>query len=156
MYERSVEPLMRMPLGNALCFGRTTTRSCRTRLVAVNGTLIVIIELRDNGGGSSKPIERRRHMAAHSKKEYFVVFVVLTLLTAIEVAIKYLSISRSAMIIGLVGLALSKATCVALFYMHLKTETRALKLVITIPMLFPALYAVVLIAESVARSVFTL
>lgn len=92
---------------------------------------------------------------AHSKKEYFVVFVVLTVLTAIEVAIKYMSISRSAMITGLIGLALSKAVCVAMFYMHLKSETRSLKLVIGVPMLFPALYAVVLIVESIARSAFT-
>jgi caa(3)-type oxidase subunit IV len=94
-------------------------------------------------------------MAAHSRKEYFYVFIVLTVLTAIEVAIKYVGISRSAMIVGLIGLALSKAVCVALFYMHLKSETRSLKLVIAIPMLFPALYAVVLIVESIARSVFT-
>jgi caa(3)-type oxidase subunit IV len=94
-------------------------------------------------------------MAAHSKKEYVVVFVVLTVLTALELGIKYLSISRTAMITGLIGLALSKAICVAMFYMHLKTETRSLKLVIGIPMMFPALYAVVLIVESIARSVFT-
>jgi caa(3)-type oxidase subunit IV len=93
--------------------------------------------------------------AAHSKKEYLVVFVVLTVLTGLELSIKYLSISRTAMITGLVGLALSKAICVAMFYMHLKSETRSLKLVIAIPMLFPTLYAVVLIVESIARSVFT-
>ena len=91
---------------------------------------------------------------AHSKKEYYVIFVVLTVLTGIEVGIKYLSISRSAMITGLVGLALSKAVCVALFYMHLKSEKKALKLVVGIPMLFPAFYAVVLIIESIARSAF--
>ena len=92
---------------------------------------------------------------AHSKKEIVVVFLVLTVLTAIEIAIKYMSISRSAMITGLIGLAISKAVCVAMFYMHLKSETRSLKLVIGIPMLFPFLYACVLIVESMARSVFT-
>ena len=39
--------------------------------------------------------------------------------------------------------------------MHLKSETRSLKMVIAIPMMFPALYAVVLIVESIARSAFT-
>jgi cytochrome c oxidase subunit 4 len=92
---------------------------------------------------------------AHSKKEYFIVFALLTFLTGLEVSIKYLSISRAAMITGLIGLALSKAVLVAMFYMHLKSETRSLKLVIGIPMLFPFLYACVLIVESIARSAFT-
>jgi caa(3)-type oxidase subunit IV len=91
----------------------------------------------------------------HSKKEYVVVFFVLTILTAIEVAIKYMHLGRSMMIAGLIALALAKAVCVAMFYMHLKSETRSLKLVIGVPMLFPALYAVVLIVESIARSAFT-
>jgi caa(3)-type oxidase subunit IV len=91
----------------------------------------------------------------HSKKEYFVVFVVLTVLTAVEVGLKYAPISRGALVGGLIVLALAKATCVALFYMHLKSETRSLKMVVGVPMLFPALYAVVLIIESIARSAFT-
>jgi caa(3)-type oxidase subunit IV len=94
-------------------------------------------------------------LAGHSKKEYIVIFFVLTVLTAIEVGLKYMPIARSMMIGGLIALALAKATCVAMFYMHLKSETRSLKLVVGIPMLFPALYAVVLIIESIARSAFT-
>jgi cytochrome c oxidase subunit IV len=92
---------------------------------------------------------------AHSRKEYIVMFFVLTVLTGIEVGLKYVPISRGMMIAGMIALALAKATLVALFYMHLKSETRSLKLVIAIPMLFPALYAVVLIVESIARSSFT-
>jgi cytochrome c oxidase subunit 4 len=94
-------------------------------------------------------------MAGHSKKEYFVIFVVLTVLTAIEVGINYVGLSRGMKIAGLISLALAKAVLVAMFYMHLKSETKSLKLVIGIPMLFPALYAVVLIVESIARSAFT-
>lgn len=90
----------------------------------------------------------------HSKKEYIVVFFVLTVLTAIEVGLKYTGIARSMLITGLIALALAKATCVALFYMHLKSETRSLKLVVGLPMMFPALYAVVLIVESIARSAY--
>ncbi len=91
----------------------------------------------------------------HSKKEYIVVFFVLTILTAIEVGIKYMHLGRSMMIAGLIALALAKAVCVAMFYMHLKTETRSLKLVIGVPLVFPFLYAVVLMAESIARSAYT-
>jgi cytochrome c oxidase subunit 4 len=92
---------------------------------------------------------------AHSKKTYIVMFFVLTVLTGIEVGLKYMPISRGMLIAGLISLALAKATLVALFYMHLKSETRSLKMVVAIPMMFPALYAVVLIVESIARSAFT-
>jgi cytochrome c oxidase subunit 4 len=92
---------------------------------------------------------------SHSRKDYIVMFFVLTFLTAVEVGIKYINISRSTLIGALIALALAKATLVALFYMHLKSETRSLKLVIAIPMVFPAIYAVVLIIESIARSAFT-
>jgi caa(3)-type oxidase subunit IV len=91
----------------------------------------------------------------HSKKEYFIIFIVLTVLTGVEVGLKYTPISRGVLIGALIALALAKATCVALFYMHLKSETRSLKLIVGLPMLFPALYAVVLIIESIARSAFT-
>jgi len=94
-------------------------------------------------------------MAAHSKKEYFVIFVVLTVLTGIEVGINYMGLDRGVKIGALISLALAKAVLVAMFYMHLKGETRSLKLVVGLPMLFPALYAVVLIVESIARSAFT-
>ena len=91
----------------------------------------------------------------HSKKEYIVIFFVLTVLTGIEVALKYITMPRGVLIGALISLALAKATIVAMFYMHLKSETRSLKLVVGIPMMFPALYAVVLIIESIARSAFT-
>ena len=91
----------------------------------------------------------------HSKKEYVVMFIVLTVLTGLEVGVKYLGLPRGVMIGALISLALGKATLVALFFMHLKSETRTLKMVVGLPMCFPALYAVVLIIESIARSAFT-
>lgn len=92
---------------------------------------------------------------SHSKKQYLVMFVVLTVLTGLEVGVKYLGLPRGIMIGSLISLALGKAALVALFFMHLKNETRSLKMVVGLPMCFPALYAVVLIIESIARSAFT-
>ncbi len=45
-------------------------------------------------------------------------------------------------------MAVTKAGFVAMYYMHLASERRALKLVVRIPMLFPPLYAVVLMLEA--------
>ena len=43
------------------------------------------------------------------------------------------------------------AAIVGLFYMHLKHETRILKLTVAIPMATPMVYALVLIAEAAWR-----
>ncbi len=90
----------------------------------------------------------------HSKKEYIIIMFVLAILTVVEVGVaKYTTgMTKNG---GLVVLALAKALLVALFYMHLKSETRSLKLVIGVPLVFPFLYAVVLMAESMARSAYT-
>ncbi len=90
-------------------------------------------------------------MSASHKKQYLVVFVALIVLTALEVGVVYLKISRSTMIAALVGLAITKAAAVALFYMHLRGERRALKLTVSVPMLLPPLYAVVLMLEAIFR-----
>ncbi|HEX2572008.1 MAG TPA: cytochrome C oxidase subunit IV family protein [Polyangia bacterium] len=86
------------------------------------------------------------------KKKYLIVFVALTALTALEVAVaQVLKEQRATMIALLISLALVKAGCVALYYMHLADERRGLKLTVGIPMLFPPIYAVVLIIEAIAR-----
>jgi caa(3)-type oxidase subunit IV len=82
---------------------------------------------------------------------YLAIFALLAGFTFAELAIKYLSLSRPAMIVGLMALALAKASCVALFFMHLRRESRALKLVVAVPLLLPALFALGLLGEAAAR-----
>jgi cytochrome c oxidase subunit IV len=91
---------------------------------------------------------------SHSKKEYIIIMVVLAVMTLLEVgwAQWFHGMTKNG---GLVVMAIAKALIVALFYMHLKSETRSLKLIIGIPLLFPFLYAVVLMAESIARSAYS-
>jgi len=87
----------------------------------------------------------------HSRKQYWVVFAVLAVLTVLEIAIAVIPGMRTFVIIGLIGLALAKAGCVLLWYMHLITESKILKQSVIIPFFFPTLYAVVLVTEAVAR-----
>ena len=96
------------------------------------------------------------HHAAHgaSKAEIFKVFVVLIVLTGLELGVVYLPIGKKLIVTGLVGLALAKAYTVAMYYMHLKGETRIMKFVVYLPMIFPALYAVVLMFEALWRHYF--
>jgi cytochrome c oxidase subunit 4 len=82
--------------------------------------------------------------------EYVVVFVALSLLTALELAIPGLKIAYHLKAIGLVSLALGKAFVVAYFYMHLKEEKGWLRFIAAMPIL-AGLFAVALILESVYR-----
>jgi caa(3)-type oxidase subunit IV len=100
------------------------------------------------------------HGAAHGhahghtpdRRQYFVIFGVLFVLTVLEVVVAQLpGIGKAFLGTALVGLALAKAACVGLFYMHLKHETRILRVGVAIPLAAPALYAFVLIAEAAWR-----
>jgi cytochrome c oxidase subunit 4 len=94
--------------------------------------------------------------ASHEHKpdirEYFVIFGVLFVLTILEVGVaKVQGIGRGPMILALMLLAVSKAAIVALFYMHLKHETKVLKLTVALPVAAPAVYALVLMSEAAWR-----
>jgi cytochrome c oxidase subunit 4 len=94
----------------------------------------------------------KAHEHAPNYREYFTVFGVLLVLTILEVAItKVPGINRHLMGVALVGMALTKAAFVGLFYMHLKHETKFLKLTVVIPMAAPTIYALVLISEAAWR-----
>src|SRR5579863_10219095 len=96
-----------------------------------------------HGGHGTHKVDRR---------QYMVIFVVLGVLTALEIGVAKLpGISRTLVGIGLIGLAVTKAACVGLYYMHLNHETKVLKLTVAIPMATPAVYALVLITEAAWR-----
>ena len=83
-------------------------------------------------------------------KEYLVIFAVLTALTILEVVLAQIpGISKK--LLALVGLAVTKAGIVALYYMHLKSETRVLKLTVALPLAAPTIYALVLMTEAAWR-----
>jgi cytochrome c oxidase subunit 4 len=84
------------------------------------------------------------------RRTYLAVFVLLFVFTVLEVAVASpsLGIGRRALVLALVGLALAKAALVAFFFMHLRHERRALRLTVLVPFVFPALYAVALVAEA--------
>ena len=103
----------------------------------------------------SKPAETA---PAHTskRKQYLFVFTALIVLTVLELLVVYIhrqgAIGKGAMITGLIALAVAKAAAVAMYFMHLKEEARLLKLTVGIPLLvFPPLYAFVLIGEALVR-----
>jgi cytochrome c oxidase subunit 4 len=91
-------------------------------------------------------------MAGHpSRRSYVIIFVWLTVLTALEVGVVYTGLAKFALVSSLIGLALAKAGLVALYFMHLRYETRVMRRTALLPFLAPALYAFVLIAEGMWR-----
>ena len=90
-------------------------------------------------------------MSHINRKEYWVIFFVLGILTALEVGVVDVPMGKTLIITALIGLAVVKAAIVALFYMHLNHNTRIMKLSIALPLSIPAVYAVVLIIDAQMR-----
>jgi len=88
--------------------------------------------------------------AAHSRRPYLIIFGLLFLFTVLEVAVALpsMGVAKPLKISALILLALTKAAMVALWFMHLKSEFKALRYSVLIPFAFPALYAFILIAEA--------
>ena len=70
---------------------------------------------------------------AHEQRRYLQVFFWLAVLTALELGVIYMPISKLAIGSMLVLLAGTKATLVALFYMHLSVEKRTLAYIALTP-----------------------
>jgi cytochrome c oxidase subunit 4 len=87
-------------------------------------------------------------------QKYLKVFGALVVLTGLELGVVYAGLPKTTLIALLIGLALAKAGAVALWFMHLADERRVLRLMVGLPLLFPPLYACVLIAEAFFRSHF--
>jgi cytochrome c oxidase subunit 4 len=83
---------------------------------------------------------------------YLRVFAVLTVLTAAELAVVYVpGVGRGLLILALALLALAKAALVLLYFMHLRDESRGLRLTVLAPFALPAVFAAVLMAEAIWR-----
>ncbi len=75
------------------------------------------------------------HDHAQEERRYMVIFVWLGLLTAAEIGVTYLPLSRMAIGALLVIMAATKAALVALYYMHLVNEKRTLTYIAITPMI---------------------
>lgn len=87
-------------------------------------------------------VEHKSH-----KKQYFVIFIILAVLTALEVGVAEIDgLTKMVKGVSLTLLAVAKALIVAMYYMHLNEETRWLKFIASIPLL-AAVFATVLCLE---------
>jgi len=93
------------------------------------------------GGDSGTP-------ATHVKPNYYLIWVVLGVLTLAEVAVAFLSgMPKRVLVIILVLLAIWKAMLVAMYYMHLKFEPRKLWIVALAPLPLAVILVMVILTE---------
>jgi len=71
---------------------------------------------------------------AHKEPNYIGVFWWLLALTIIEIAVIYMPVARLIIVILLVGMALTKAALVALYFMHLRFERVTLGVIAITPL----------------------
>lgn len=81
--------------------------------------------------------------AAEHRPNYLLIFGALFVLTLIEIGVALAGFAASAQVVLLLTLAFTKATLVALYYMHLKFEGPIIRIIAAVPVLL--VFIVVLI-----------
>ena len=84
---------------------------------------------------------------AHKAPPYMTVFVVLAVLTVLEVLLAFTSLPKFWLAVGLVLMAIWKAVMVALYYMHLRFEPKRLWVLAVSPIPLAIILVVVVIRE---------
>jgi cytochrome c oxidase subunit 4 len=87
-------------------------------------------------------------MSDHKEPNYIAIWGWLLLLTITEVATTYLPVPRLTMAILLVGQAMTKALLVAMYFMHLKFEKKALGMIAFTPLVLCVFLSVMLLPDS--------
>ena len=85
---------------------------------------------------------------ADHRRDYFRIFWVLLVLTIIEVAVSYSKVDKRIISAVMIALALSKASFVGLYYMHLKYEKRSLLWLAFLPLPLAGSYALFLLLDA--------
>lgn len=91
-------------------------------------------------------------LQTHAEPNYMGVFYWLAALTAIEVGVVYLPLTKFATGAILVVLAFTKAALVALYFMHLKFERRTMLLIAATPVILCVFLMFMLIPDRVISS----
>jgi len=88
---------------------------------------------------------------AHAHHNYIKIFIILSVLTAVEIGITFLGLPRTLLVSLLVSLAVWKAALVALHFMHLKIEKKTLTIVALIPFILCVFLSLMLLPDVYPR-----
>jgi cytochrome c oxidase subunit 4 len=87
----------------------------------------------------------------HDEPNYMAIFWWLFALTVIEVAITYMPVPKSLMVTALVVLAFTKASLVAMYFMHLRFEKRTLGVVALTPPILLIMFVFIIYPDTAWR-----
>ena len=91
------------------------------------------------------------HSTEHAEPNYWMVWLVLLILTIVELAVAKSPMPKAAVVVSLCGLALAKAAMVAAYFMHLKFEKKALILVVMSPLVLSAILYIGLVPDAITH-----
>jgi cytochrome c oxidase subunit IV len=91
------------------------------------------------------------HEAAHSGPSYIAVFIYLAILTGVELAVYAAGLPQVPKVALLVALAWAKAVLVAMYFMHLAMERRALAIVALTPVILVTFLCFMLLPDLTTR-----
>jgi len=91
------------------------------------------------------------HEADHSGPNYIAVFIYLAILTGVELGVYAAGLPQVAKVGLLVALAWAKAVLVAMYFMHLAMEKRALAVIAIIPVVLVTFLCFMLLPDLTTR-----
>jgi cytochrome c oxidase subunit 4 len=83
----------------------------------------------------------------HASPNYWMIWLYLFILTVAEIAVIFTPMARLLIVIALIALALSKASLVAMYFMHLRFERRTLAMVAVTPIFLGTLLVFILLPD---------
>ena len=86
--------------------------------------------------------------AEHKHPNYMAIFWILAILTVVEIGVVFLPFGKLINGTLLCALAVGKAALVAMYFMHLKFETRTLGLIAVTPLVIATLLVFVILPDS--------
>jgi cytochrome c oxidase subunit 4 len=86
--------------------------------------------------------------AEHKHPNYMSIFWLLAILTVVEIGVVFLPFGKMVNGTLLTGLAVGKAALVAMYFMHLKFETRTLGLIAVTPLAIATLLVFVILPDA--------
>jgi cytochrome c oxidase subunit 4 len=85
----------------------------------------------------------------HARPNYIGIFILLAVLTGLELGVAFIGLSRRTVIVVLLLMAIYKAALVAMYFMHLKFETNRLRLLAVAPLPLAVIMIAAVITEYV-------
>jgi cytochrome c oxidase subunit 4 len=80
-------------------------------------------------------------------RTYLLVFIALAIITAVEIALTTVSISRQTLTLAFLALSIAKASLVAAFFMHLRSDSRLYTYIFLLPTIMFILFALLTVAS---------